>query len=152
MTTTQLRLLRSADQLRFAQLCAAARALVSGTAEGSRFLAVARPDGRRPYIVTVSPLALGPARPGFPVRMLVTVTDLDRGRRIAPDHLVAAFGLTRGEAGLVSLLFESGHLDAAAAARGVAIATARSQLKSVFAKIGVTSQGELIALVARFAR
>ncbi|AWN45774.1 hypothetical protein DK419_05110 [Methylobacterium terrae] len=151
-TTSQLRLLRPGDQLRFVQLCAAARALAGETAEGGRFLAVARPDGRRPYIVTVSPLSHGPARPGAPTRMLVSVTDLDRGREVAPEPLVAAFGLTPGEAGLASLLFACGHLDAVAAARGVAIATVRSQLKSVFAKTGATSQGELIALLARVSR
>ncbi len=152
VTTTQLRLLRPADQVRFAGLCAAMRSVGIETVERSRFLMVSRPDGRRPYIVTVSPLVHGPVRPGLPVRTLVIVTDLDRRRPVAPDHLVAAFGLTPGEAGLASLLFESGHLDAVAAARGVTIATARSQLKSVFAKTGVTSQGELIALLARLVR
>lgn len=152
VTTSQVRLLRSADQLRFAQLCAATRSLAVVTAEGDRFLVVARPDGRRPYIVTVSPLSHGPALPGAPRRMLMIVTDLDRGRDVAPERLVAAFGLTPGEAGLASLLFAHGHLDAVAALRGVTIATARSQLKSIFAKTGVTSQGELITLLARISR
>ncbi|TNC13642.1 hypothetical protein FF100_12775 [Methylobacterium terricola] len=152
VTTSQVRLLRPADQLRFVQLCAATRALAAVTTEGDRFLVVARPDGRRPCIVTVSPLSHGPALPGAPRRMLVSVTDLDRGRDVAPERLVAAFGLTPGEAGLASLLFAHGHLDAVAALRGVTIATARSQLKSVFAKTGVTSQGELITLLARISR
>ncbi len=57
------------------------------------------------------------------------------------------YSLTGAEAELVKLLVEGASIRQAAERRGVATATARSQLKSVFSKTGTKRQGELVQLV-----
>jgi DNA-binding CsgD family transcriptional regulator len=56
-------------------------------------------------------------------------------------------GITRAEARLASMLADGISLEEAAEALLVSIQTVRSQLKSVFAKTGVTRQAELVALL-----
>lgn len=57
--------------------------------------------------------------------------------RLTPAEARIALGIARGEA-LVTI----------AKAHGISIATARTQLKSVFAKTGTHRQGQLVALLA----
>jgi DNA-binding CsgD family transcriptional regulator len=56
-------------------------------------------------------------------------------------------GITRAEARLASMLADGISLEEVAEALLVSIQTVRSQLKSVFAKTGVTRQAELVALL-----
>lgn len=63
-------------------------------------------------------------------------------KRVAAMH-----GLTRAEARLASTLANGISLEETAEKLLVSIQTARSQLKSVFAKTGVTRQAELVALI-----
>jgi DNA-binding CsgD family transcriptional regulator len=67
----------------------------------------------------------------------------------SPALLRSLFGLTGAESALVLLLVEGLTLDEAAARQGVSRHTARSQLRSIFAKTGVTRQTELLRLVLR---
>jgi len=60
------------------------------------------------------------------------------------------FGLTRAESTLVLKLVGS-DLRAAAAGCNMAYETARSHIKSVFARMKISSQGELTGLISRFA-
>lgn len=60
-----------------------------------------------------------------------------------------AHGLTRAEADVALALADGQGLDAIAAHRGVAIATVRSQVQSVYAKMDVHRQAELAAAVRR---
>jgi len=60
-----------------------------------------------------------------------------------------AHGLTRAEADVALALADGQGLDAIAAQRSVAIATVRSQVQSVYAKMGVHRQAELAAAVRR---
>lgn len=84
------------------------------------------------------------ALPGSCVAVFVSV----HGGQRLPWHRVAAMhGLSRAEARLASLLAEGISLEEAAEALQVSIQTVRSQLKSVFAKTGVTRQAELVALL-----
>lgn len=62
-----------------------------------------------------------------------------------------ALGLTIAEARLCEALLRSGSLPRAAAETGIAHGTARSHLKAIFAKLGVSSQIELVqALVSGY--
>lgn len=67
--------------------------------------------------------------------------------RLSSTRIAAMHGLTRAEARLASLLAGGGSLEEAAETLSVSISTVRSQIKSVFAKTGVTRQGELVALL-----
>jgi DNA-binding CsgD family transcriptional regulator len=57
--------------------------------------------------------------------------------KLTPAEARIALGIARGDA-----------LAAIAEAHGISIATARTQLKSVFAKTGTHRQGQLVALLA----
>jgi DNA-binding CsgD family transcriptional regulator/PAS domain-containing protein len=109
---------------------------------------VPRPEGR-PLAVYAIPLA-GDARNAFsPARVLVVVLDLDTRTAAEATHLREVFGLTLAEAKLLARMARGESLETAAELLRISKETARSQLKTVFAKTETTRQPELIALVAR---
>jgi DNA-binding CsgD family transcriptional regulator len=63
--------------------------------------------------------------------------------------LRSAFRLTETEARLASQLAFGNSLEGAADQFGIAKETARSHLKSIFAKTGVHRQAELVAVLAK---
>lgn len=69
------------------------------------------------------------------------------GPRLSWSRMMALHGFTRAEARLASMLAEGISLEEAAATLSISIHTVRSQLKTVFAKTGVTRQAELVALL-----
>ena len=71
------------------------------------------------------------------------IMDTDR-RRL--EQLAAAYRLTRAESRVALHIIEGGDIASYARQAGVSAGTARTQLKSVFAKTGVSRQGELIKL------
>lgn len=101
-----------------------------------------------------------PTRP-TEARMFATAQRLDADVWMITVHLTSGrhppctarlkqlLGLTPAESRLVAELFmTAGRLDDVAAARGITHETARSQLRSVFQKCNVSSQAELVRLVA----
>jgi PAS domain-containing protein len=66
--------------------------------------------------------------------------------------LIAAFGLTVAEARLAGKLLSEESLEGAAESLGVAIGTARNQLKAVFQKTNTHGQGQLITVITRLAK
>lgn len=68
---------------------------------------------------------------------------------LQPGALRDLFGMTRAEARLACALAAGQPLDAITGHFGVTLNTARSQLKSVFAKTSTNRQSELVALLAR---
>jgi DNA-binding CsgD family transcriptional regulator len=66
--------------------------------------------------------------------------------------LTGAFGLTPAEAEVASGLAGGEPRAAIAARRGASLQTVRSQIKAVFAKLGVTRERELLALLVRIGR
>lgn len=65
------------------------------------------------------------------------------------NHLVQWYGLTPKQGQLAAALAAGHSLQEYAASCGIQLNTVRFQLKAVFSKTGTTSQGELIALLAR---
>ncbi|GJD61240.1 helix-turn-helix transcriptional regulator [Methylobacterium frigidaeris] len=102
---------------------------------------------RRPLILRVLPLIEAARSPFLGARALLLVTDLEAERRPDPALLAPVFGLTAAEARLAALLAGGASLDEAAEALGIAVETARSQIKAVFAKTGTGRQGALVALL-----
>jgi DNA-binding CsgD family transcriptional regulator/PAS domain-containing protein len=73
-------------------------------------------------------------------------------RRQPPEaHLKAAFGLSPAESRLAARLATGESLTDAADRLGVTYETARTELKRVFLKLGVSRQSELVALLGRIA-
>lgn len=65
----------------------------------------------------------------------------------AATRLTEELGLSPAEASLASHLVEGGSIKSYAEQRGVKLETARTQLRSTFAKLGVRRQSELVAAV-----
>ena len=68
-------------------------------------------------------------------------------RRISAASLRSRFMLTPAEVQVALGIAEGETLAAIAKMRGVAVSTARGQLKSIFAKTGTHRQAELVALL-----
>lgn len=80
---------------------------------------------------------------------VVVFIDPETSARPPLEHLRTAFGLTVAEARLASRLAAGERLESAADALGITYATARTQLKSIFAKLDVSRQSELVAVLSR---
>ena len=84
-------------------------------------------------------------------RAFVFVSALEPGHPVDPAVLRDLLGLTLNEARIASLVGSGLQPREAAGALGIAEETARTVLKRVFAKTGVSRQAELVALLARLA-
>ena len=100
------------------------------------------------YPARLPAIAGGAFSPG---QACVVFVDLAARLTTTAGDLIAAFGLTPSEARLAHRLLSEESLGATAGSLGVAISTARNQLKAVFEKTDTHSQGQLIALIARLA-
>ncbi len=115
-------------------------------------LAIGRPSLKRPYSVLVAPLirardptngVLGGTRPCA----IVLIVDLAQELRYPTALLAERYRLTAAEARLACAILAGSSLQDAADKFGVAIGTARNQLKQIFAKAGVNRQAELVRLL-----
>jgi DNA-binding CsgD family transcriptional regulator len=102
--------------------------------------------------MTVLPVDGAARTPFLGARVLLTLTDLDAETQPDSTVIAQAFGLSPAETRLALLISNGTSPTEAAEQLGIARETARSQLKTVFAKTGTHRQAELAALLARIAR
>ena len=107
---------------------------------------VGRHGGRVAYILTVAPLGVELAVYERPLAMIL-VADPD-ARAPSERDLAEFFGLSPAESRLAMALLAGNVLHDIAAASGVRITTARTQLSSILRKAGVTRQAELIRVLS----
>ncbi len=120
-----------------------------GHSAGGRFR-VARPSGRQPYLVEVTPIQRGAALWGSSRSLAaVLVTDGNGSTQPDVDALRSFYRLTPAEAELAALLAQGMSLADAADVRGVSRNTARGQLKRIFSKTGTNRQAELVRLIVQ---
>jgi DNA-binding CsgD family transcriptional regulator len=81
----------------------------------------------------------------FAPRVLVVARGANDGNARKKMVLHLAYDLTAAEADVAVQLSAGNTVEAIAARRGVAIATVRAQVKTIFAKVGVHHQVELVA-------
>lgn len=95
-------------------------------------------------LVTVPLPASGQSWLGVEAQWMVAIFDPDRD--VDPDQLLlrTALNVTTAEAALARLLARGHTLTEAARLLGVTRNTARSQLKSIYAKTGVSTQAQLV--------
>lgn len=99
----------------------------------------------------IAPVSSGISRMmGFPfdgeyVAVFLSQPD---GLHLSPKRLIAFFKLTPAEARLAAKLATLKTLEESASELGITVSTARTQLKLIFAKIGVRSQSELLMFLA----
>jgi DNA-binding CsgD family transcriptional regulator len=110
---------------------------------------VVRRRTKRPLIMRLMPVD-GVARdPFLGARALLVFTDMSQQVRPPLDLLAQAFGLSPSEARLAAIMATGISTEHAAEELGISRATARNQLKAIFAKTATHRQGELIALLQR---
>ena len=135
-----------------AHVAAAVATGVGNAACPGAILSISRPSIRRPYSVLVAPLhstrdatygVLGETRPCA----IVLIVDLEQELRYPTQLLAQRYGLTGAEARLACEILAGSSLRDAADRFGVAIGTARNQLKQIFVKTEVNRQAELVRLL-----
>lgn len=101
---------------------------------------------RLPLTLILTPLSFDTA--GKRARgAILFAFDPEQSRSISPTQVRLLFNLTNAEAELAVRLCEGMPLEACASDRGVSINTAKSQLRSIFAKTGTSRQVDLLALL-----
>lgn len=145
----RLALSRLPETARLHQLIADAAQGAPGTSRGGD-MRIALPDGEFLHcLVMPIPLELS-ARLDVALASGCVAVFLSKpsGLQLPPQRLAALYGLTPAEARLAGKLSALKSMEQAADELCITVHTARSQLKSVFAKIGAQSQSELLMLLA----
>jgi DNA-binding CsgD family transcriptional regulator len=109
---------------------------------------VIRRKGKGPVIVRPLPIHGAARNPFMGARALLTLAEVNRRPASAEDLLVKAYGLSKAEARLAARLATGAALEDIASELAIAVPTARSQLKAVFAKTDTHRQAELVALLS----
>lgn len=113
-------------------------------------LSVDRPSGKADLELLIKPMMIDKTvEPGHTPHMIVFINEPERSYEIDTRILMSLYGLTKAEVSLSKLLAEGANLDQAAAELGIARNTARAQLRSIFAKTGVSRQSMLVSLILK---
>jgi DNA-binding CsgD family transcriptional regulator len=113
-------------------------------------LAVDRPSGKPDLEILIKPMMIDKTvEPGHTPHMIVFINEPERHFDIDTRILMSLYSLTKAEVALAKLLAEGHNLDMAAAELGIARNTARAQLRSIFAKTGVSRQSMLVSLILK---
>jgi DNA-binding CsgD family transcriptional regulator len=126
------------------------RAQQQGQTSLVRALRIPRPGGRADLglIVRPAPASVHSEGQASPA-VAVFVSDPELTESASQQTLEALFGLTPAEARLAIRLSRGASLAKVADSHNISQHTARAQLKSVFAKTGVSRQAELVRLVLK---
>jgi DNA-binding CsgD family transcriptional regulator len=118
-------------------------------------VALGRSRGRRPLIVTAFPSdRRSDRRPSAFLRAADTVTVIITdpelsGSRNTGEAIFAALGLTRAEARIAAIIGSGTSPEAAAETLEVSVGTIRNHLKIIYLKLGISRQGELVAMAGK---
>jgi len=126
-------------------LAAATKNFVDGPAT----CVLRRMKGSQPWLLDAMGCSEGLRSLHTQAAVLLLITDLDRPARLTHSRLVATFDLTQTEARLAQHLASGLTVQASADLLGISVGHARQRLKSVFSKVGVARQPELVALIAK---
>jgi DNA-binding CsgD family transcriptional regulator len=126
------------------------RAQQAGETSVVKALRVPRPEGRSPLGLVIRPVpvnewAEGQAGPCA----AVFVSDPEQRDSASQQTLGELFGLTPAEANVAILLARGLSLADVSQVQNISPHTARAQLKSIFAKTGVSRQAELVRMIIR---
>lgn len=117
-----------------------------------RALRVSRPSGLHDLGLILRPIpAPAYAESQAAPAVAIFIRDPEQQLETSAADIEKLFGFTRAESALTLLLSRGLSIAEAATELGISQHTARAQLKSVFAKAGVTRQAELIRLVLKSA-
>jgi DNA-binding CsgD family transcriptional regulator/PAS domain-containing protein len=128
----------------------AARRRTGNARSNGGALSISRASMRRPYSVLVTPLGTRHVPSHGPdAAVAVFVSDPDDRTETEVTALTRLFRLTPAEARFAAGLATGAPMADVADTLGIGRETARSHLRSVFAKTGATRQAELVRIIAR---
>lgn len=113
-----------------------------------------RPSGDRPYLISLRSLPRDSELMSFEggAAAILFIRDPEDFTRLNTLLLRESYDLSEAEAALAAALDMGKAVQDVAHDRGVSIATARSQLYSLMAKLGVNRQPDLIRLMSQYRR
>jgi hypothetical protein len=121
-----------------------------GNKAALRNCAAQRPSGSKPYLLMFSAVALSSWTVDVsPSDRMILVYINDPQKRLQPseDQLKSYYKLTSCQAKLAVRLYAVENVVTVAETLGISINTARSHLRSIYAKTGANNQGELIKIL-----
>lgn len=114
-------------------------------------LAIGRPSCSSDYLVRVSPMDMhvpvGPVQSRQSAALIVIV-DPERDTPPTARTLERLYGLTPAEAAIAVHIHDGESLAEAATAQNISVNTAKTQLKAVYDKLGITRQSQLVRKIA----
>jgi len=115
----------------------------------SRGILVARPSGKRPFLLQLSPLARDNefSRPDHQAFAIGFLTDFDAAPNLDPDLLRSVYGFTPAEARLAQELLSGDSLEVIATRLALGESTLRTQLRGLFEKTGTRRQAQLVKML-----
>lgn len=133
-----------------------AEAMASVEAQGAsrRVFSIPVPadgEGRAPAILHVLPVRRAAYDVLNSASALLIVTSVDRSTVPTAEVVAGLFDLTPAEARVARRIAEGATVEAIAVEHGLSRETVRTHLKQIFAKVGVTRQAELAALLGGLA-
>jgi DNA-binding CsgD family transcriptional regulator len=121
----------------------------SGKAQPQLLNLPSRDDTGGHGLVAVLPVSGSGGTGQAPIALLVSIRGSATGLAAPAAELRRIYGLTRTEASVVADLAQGATVEQVAARRGRSIATIRNQQHSAYGKLGVNTQVNLAALLAR---
>lgn len=111
-------------------------------------MAVSRYSGKSDYEILIKPIPVDThVEPSQTPHLMIFINNPEKKFEIDIKMLISLHHLTRAEALLAKHLADGKTLDQVASTLGIARNTARAQLRSVFAKTGVTQQSMLVSVI-----
>lgn len=130
------------------RLLADAMAAIIAGGSGSFSIPVRARAERKPHILHLVPVRRSANDIYDMSTALLIVTPVDRGLVPSANVLAGLFDLTPGEARVARAIAQGETVESAAAAAGLSRETVRFHLKRVLAKVGVSRQADLVALLS----
>ncbi len=141
---------RNTDRELQCALSSVIRAQQAGETALVKALRVPRPRGRTPLGLVIRPVPVSEWEEGQAGPCAaVFISDPDQRDCASQQTLGQLFGLTPAEANVAILLARGLSLAEASEAQNISPHTARAQLKSIFAKTGVSRQAELVRMIIK---
>lgn len=109
-------------------------------------------SGKLPLLLDVVTAPRRPWNFGFAPKVMVIARGAGQWRASAPDLLQKLYGLSPAEADVAFRLAQGQSRQTIAEQRRSRIATVRSQIKSIFVKLGIVREIELVAMLSQLLR
>lgn len=128
---------------------ALAKAATTGKpGEHRAVMMIERPSGRRELALVMKPVALPDfMHTGHAPAVAVFLTDPSRQRMVQPDAVRKMFSFTPTEATIAAALANGLSVADTSTMLGIAKTTVRAHLRSIFSKLGLNRQSQLVHLI-----